>query len=706
MTLPGGRPPHVDPEMQHPRCVLQLLRKHFARYTPEMVQEICGVPREQFLAVAEALCANSGRERTGAIAYAVGWTQHTVGVQIIRAAAIVQLLLGNIGRPGGGILALRGHANIQGSTDIPTLYNILPSYIPMPHPQGHATLEEFVAKNSPRQGAWGDLQAYTTSLLKAWWGEHATAENDFCFGHLPRINGDHSVYPTMLRMIEGTCRGYFLVGENPAVGNANARVQRHALASLDWLVVRDTNEIESAAFWYDSPEIESGETRTEDIATEVFFLPAAAHTEKDGCFTNTQRLLQWREKAVEPPGDCRSDLQWIHDLGQRIRRKLRPSTDPRDRPVLELTWNYPTHGPNGEPAADAVLQEINGRHADGAFVSKYQELKDDGSTTCGSWLHAGIYADGVNQAARRRPHTEQDWVAREWGWAWPADTPSALQPRLGRPRRAAVVRAQALRLVGRGRGRVDRPRPRRLPAGQGAGLRARAGRDGHGRDPRHRALHRPPRRPRLAVGAVRARRRPRADALRAARVAVRQPAVRPEREPAAPDVPRPRQPVQPERRRARGRGLPLRHDHPPPHRAPHRGGDVADRHVPLGAPAGDVLRGRAGARRRARARARRLGDARDRARGDRGPGARHRPDAPAAGHGPRRAPDRRALPLGAPRPRDRRRGQRAHLARAGLQRPHLGVQDADVRHRARPPASRPELTAFVAGYRRRAGVAS
>jgi formate dehydrogenase major subunit len=422
MTLPGGRPPHVDPTMQDPRCVLQLLRKHFARYTPEMVHEICGVPPEQFLAVAEALCDNSGRERTSALAYAVGWTHHTTGVQIIRAAAIVQLLLGNIGRPGGGILALRGHANIQGSTDIPTLYNILPSYIPMPHPQGHATLEEFVAKNSPRQGGWAELQAYTTSLLKAWWGEHATAENDFCFGYLPRINGDHSVYPTMVRMIQGKCRGYFLVGENPAVGSANARLQRHALASLDWLVVRDTNEIESAAFWYDSPEIESGEMRTEDIATEVFFLPAAAHTEKDGCFTNTQRLLQWREKAVEPPGDCRSDLHWVHDLGQRIRRKLRASTDPRDRPILELTWNYPTQGPYGEPIADAVLQEINGRHADGTFVAKYQELKDDGSTTCGSWLHAGIYQDGVNQPARRRPHTEQDWVAREWGWAWPADT--------------------------------------------------------------------------------------------------------------------------------------------------------------------------------------------------------------------------------------------------------------------------------------------
>jgi formate dehydrogenase major subunit len=422
MKLPGGRPPHVDMEMEHERCVLQLVKRHFRRYTPELVEEVCGVPKEQFLAVAEALCDNSGPERTAAICYAVGWTQHTIGVQIIRAASIIQLLLGNIGRPGGGVLALRGHANIQGSTDIPTLYNILPSYIPMPHPQGHATLAEFVDKNGPDTGAWGELKSYMTSLLKAWWGEHATADNDFCFGHLPRINGDHSVYPTMLRMIDGQCKGYMLVGENPAVGNANAKLQRTALASLDWLVVRDTNEIESAAFWYDSPEIDAGETRPEDIRTEVFFLPAAAHTEKEGCFTNTQRLLQWRDKAVEPPDDCRSDLHWIYDLGQRIRRKLRDSTDPRDRPILELTWNYPTQGPYGEPMADAVLQEINGRHADGSFVAKYQELKDDGSTTCGSWLHAGIYKDATNQAARRKPHTQQDWVAREWGWAWPADT--------------------------------------------------------------------------------------------------------------------------------------------------------------------------------------------------------------------------------------------------------------------------------------------
>jgi formate dehydrogenase major subunit len=408
--------------MQHPRCVLQTLRRHFSRYTPEMVEEVCGVPREQFLKVAEALCENSGRERTSAICYAVGWTQHTTGVQIIRTASIIQLLLGNIGRPGGGILALRGHANIQGSTDIPTLYDILPGYIPMPHPQSHPSLAKFAELNGPHTGVWGDLDAYMTSLLKAWWGDKATQETDYCFDDLPRIDGDHSVYPTMLRMTRRECRGFFAVGQNPVVGSVNSRLQRKALASLDWLVVRDLVETETASFWYDSAEIEAGEIRPDDIGTEVFFLPAAAHTEKDGTFTNTQRLLQWHHKAVEPPGDCRSELHWIYHLGRRIRERLADSTDPKDRPILDLLWDYPLQGPQDEPDAEAVLQEINGRKADGSFVSRYQELKADGSTACGSWIHAGIYKDGVNQTARRKPHTEQNWIAPEWGWAWPANT--------------------------------------------------------------------------------------------------------------------------------------------------------------------------------------------------------------------------------------------------------------------------------------------
>ena len=421
MRLEHGEPPQEDWTLQHPDCVFQILKRHFARYTPELVEEVCGVPREQFLRVAETLCRNSGRERTGAICYAVGWTHHTVGVQIIRAASIVQLLLGNVGRPGGGVLALRGHANIQGSTDIPTLYDILPGYIPMPHPTARDELATFVERNGPDTGAWGSLDAYAVSLLKAWWGDAATAENQFAFPYLPRIDGDHSHYQMMLRMLDGRTRGFVVIGQNPAVGSANASLMRRALGKLEWLVVRDVAEIETAAFWHDSPEIEAGETRPEEIGTEVFLLPAAAHTEKDGTFTNTQRLLQWHFKAVEPPGDCRSDLWFAYHLGRRVRERLAGSTLRRDRPLLDLTWDYPLQGPHDEPDAEAVLQEVNGRHADGRPVARYQELSADGSTSCGSWIHAGIYADGVNQTARKKPGREQNWIAPEWGWAWPAN---------------------------------------------------------------------------------------------------------------------------------------------------------------------------------------------------------------------------------------------------------------------------------------------
>jgi formate dehydrogenase major subunit len=421
MKLEHGEPPEEDWTLEHPNCVFQILKRHFARYTPEVVEEICGVPREHLLQVAETLCRNSGRERTGAICYAVGWTQHTHGVQNIRAAAIIQLLLGNIGRPGGGILALRGHANIQGSTDIPTLYDILPGYIPMPHPTSEDDLDRFVELNGPDTGAWGSLRSYVVSLLKAWWGEAATPENNFAYPYLPRIDGDHSHYPMMLRMIDRETRGFIVIGQNPVVGSANSSLQRRALANLDWLVVRDTNEIETAAFWYDSPEIDTGETRPEDIGTEVFFMPAAAYTEKDGTFTNTQRLLQWHFKAVDPPQDCRSDLWFTHQLGRRVREKLSGSHDQKDRPILDLVWDYPTQGPHEEPDAETIMQEVGGRHADGTFISSYQELKDDGATTCGSWIHAGIYAGGENQTARKKPGNEQNWIAPEWGWAWPGD---------------------------------------------------------------------------------------------------------------------------------------------------------------------------------------------------------------------------------------------------------------------------------------------
>ncbi|NUP74503.1 MAG: formate dehydrogenase, partial [Sinomonas sp.] len=265
------------------------------------------------------------------------------------------------------------------------------------------------------------MRAYTVSLLKAWWADAATSENDFCFDYLPRITGSHSTYDTVMAQLDGTCRGYFLYGENPAVGSANAHLQRKGMAALDWLVVRDFSLIESATWWKDGPEIENGELRTEDIATEVFFFPAAAHTEKAGSFTNTNRLLQWRDQAVEPEADRRSDLWFTWHLGNRIRELLGQSQDPADRPVLDLTWDYPTIGSQAEPDAEAVLAEINGSAADGSPLSAYTELKDDGSTTCGCWIYCGCRADGVNQAARRKAHTEQGVSSLEWGWAWPAN---------------------------------------------------------------------------------------------------------------------------------------------------------------------------------------------------------------------------------------------------------------------------------------------
>ncbi|QFG21154.1 molybdopterin-dependent oxidoreductase [Actinomadura sp. WMMB 499] len=415
----GEGEPERDPTLRHPRCVFQVLKRHFSRYTPEMVERITGVPADRFLEVCRLLTDNSGRDRTTAFAYAVGWTQHTVGVQYIRTASILQTLLGNMGRPGGGILALRGHASIQGSTDIPTLYNLLPGYIPMPHAHPDLDLERFVEGESAKKGFWGDMRSYFVSLLKAYWGDAATADNDYRFDYLPRLTGSHSTYETAMAQIDGVCKGYFLMGENPAVGSANAKVQRLGMANLDWLVVRDFSLIESATWWRDGPEIESGELRTEDIGTEVFFLPAAAHTEKEGSFTNTQRMLQWHHRAVEPAGDARSDLWFMYHLGRIIRAKLAGSTDEMDRPLLDLTWDYPTHGDLGEPDAEAVLAEINGFDGDGNPLSSYTELEDDGSTSCGCWIYAGCYADGVNQPARRKPGGDQSWVAPEWGWAWP-----------------------------------------------------------------------------------------------------------------------------------------------------------------------------------------------------------------------------------------------------------------------------------------------
>jgi formate dehydrogenase major subunit len=418
--LRHGEPPSEDPALTHPRCVFQILKRHYARYTPEFVAETCGVSVDDFLYVCEALAQSSGRERTSAFCYAVGWTQHTVGVQYIRAAAIIQQLLGNMGRPGGGIVALRGHASIQGSTDIPTLYNILPGYLPMPHTEEYGGFDNYMKANAAPTGWWGNFRNYWVSLMVAYFGPHASDDNDYLFEKLPRIDQDNSAYWTLEQMLEGKVKGYIVAGENPAVGNANGKAHRLGFSKLDWMVVRDVVEIESASWWYDSPEIETGELKTDEIATEVFFLPAATHTEKDGSFTNTQRLLQWHWQATEPKQDCRSELWFYFHLGRMLKARLKDSQEPRDELVQLLNWDYPTHSAIQEPDAEAVLKEIGGYEAQTRKpLSGYKELKDDGTTACGCWIYSGCYQDGVNQPARKKPHWEQNYIAPEWAWAWP-----------------------------------------------------------------------------------------------------------------------------------------------------------------------------------------------------------------------------------------------------------------------------------------------
>jgi formate dehydrogenase major subunit len=289
----------------------------------------------------------------------------------------------------------------------------------MPTP-AHSSLAAYIEsiRGDKQKGFWRNADTYVVSLLKEYWGDAATQDNDFCFDYLPRINGDHGTYRTVMDMVDGKVFGYFLLGQNPAVGSAHGRLQRLGMANLDWLVVRDLTMIDSATFWKDAPEIETGEIVPQQCRTEVFFFPAASHVEKEGTFTQTQRMLQWREKAVEPAGDQRSELWFFYHLGRRIKQRLAGSTDERDRPVLDLAWDYETHG--DEPSAEDVLRHINGHDlTTGRVVNGYLELKADGTTSCGCWIYSGVYADGVNQAARRKSRFEQDLYALEWGWVWP-----------------------------------------------------------------------------------------------------------------------------------------------------------------------------------------------------------------------------------------------------------------------------------------------
>jgi formate dehydrogenase major subunit len=418
-------PAPQDRTLQHPNCVYQIMGRHYARYTPEMVERITGCPRDTFVKIAETLVRNSGRERTGAFCYAVAWTHHTTGVQIIRAAAIIQALLGNTGRPGGGILALRGHCSIQGSTDIPTLYNMLPTYLPQPQAnKNHASFADYLKDETTPTGWWHNFPKYAVSMLRAWYGANATADNSWGYAWLPKIVGDHSQLPMTLAMRDGLIRGMLFLGQNPVIGGSNSRLIERGLANLEWMVVRDITETETAGFWRSGQRVRNGEVRPQDIRTEVFLMPASLAGEKAGSFTNTHRLIQWHDKVIDGPGDSRSETWFVYHLGRRLKELYADSDRSEDVPIQKLTWDYPIVDDQGEISVEAVLKEMNGYTWPGRRqIESFQELKDDGSTACGAWLYCGIFPKDEHNRARARcadgpggPGTHLDW-----GFAWPAN---------------------------------------------------------------------------------------------------------------------------------------------------------------------------------------------------------------------------------------------------------------------------------------------
>ena len=431
--LDGEGNPKRDLTLKDPNSVFQLLRRQYSRYTPEMVEKVCGIPKAKFVEASKLFCENSGREKTGTITYALNLTQHTNGVENIRALCMLQLLLGNIGRPGGGVTALRGHANVQGATDLELLYHELPGYMAMPLRDLHPDLKTYLEKETPKGGFWTNKPKFFVSLLKAFYGDAATKENEFGYQWLPkRASADaYSHQHIFVDMYNGVIKGFLADGQNPAVGGPNAKLARDAMQKLDWLVVVDVFLHETAEMWQ-APGVDP-----KNVKTEVFFLPAAPAAEKDGSLTNTMRLIQWHEAAVKPPGDVRTDADFICTLAARVKKLYAGSKKERDQGFLAANFKYGEHPEH--PEMVEVLKEINGvateeiKDKDGKVVYKkgqplntFAHLTDDGKTTSGCWIYTGVTVEGpdgklVNRAAGRKPADDKDYLGHGWGFAWPAN---------------------------------------------------------------------------------------------------------------------------------------------------------------------------------------------------------------------------------------------------------------------------------------------
>jgi formate dehydrogenase major subunit len=438
---PATLPPNVayDPSLQHPRCVFQLLKKQYSRYTPEMVERITGIPKQQFLKAADlftSIRTDGDMTKVGTVIYALGWTQHTVGTQIIRSAAMLQLLLGNVGRSGGGVNALRGHSNIQGATDMAGVFDILPGYLKMPSPDD-VDFATYLKRTTPTASKpsewdsynyWSNTSKFAVSFLKALYGDAAQKDTDWAFQYLPKIDRKYSWVEIWDDMLSGRIKGLFAFGMNGVQIGPNTKKNIEALKKADWLVVGEIYPDETSEFWR-SPGTTPDEMAR--IQTTVYRLPCAGFAEKDGNFVNSARWLQWKNAALPPPGDARLDQDIVAQIFLKVRELYQKDGGAFPDPILKLRWPYtiPAH-----PALAEVAREINGQAlADitdptgqaikaGQQVPGFAWLKDDGTTLCGNWLYSGSWTEAGNQTARRGTDDPSGLgIYPTWAWSWPAN---------------------------------------------------------------------------------------------------------------------------------------------------------------------------------------------------------------------------------------------------------------------------------------------
>jgi len=441
-----------DPTMQDPHCVFQLLKKHYARYTPELVSRITGTPIDKLLAVYEAYTATGAVGKAGTIMYAMGWTQHTVGVQNIRTMSIIQLLLGNMGVTGGGVNALRGEANVQGSTDHALLFHILPGYLKTPV-ASLPTLAAYNAKFTPATKEenslnwWSNYPKYSASLLRSLYGHEVSLEE--AYAYLPKLDdgANYSWLTLFDRMYNGDFEGFFAWGQNPACSGPSSNKTRAALGRLDWMVNVNLFDNETGSFWRAPGQDPS------KIKTEVFMLPCAASIEKEGSITNSGRWMQWRYKAVNPPGEARPDGEIISELHYRLKDLYAAEGGPLAGAITQLSWDYGPKNAAGRIRhldTQMIAREINGYFLEdveikgtvykkGSLVPSFALLQDDGSTSSGNWLYCNSCTEKGNQATRRGSVDKSGvGLYSDWAWCWPVNrriiyNGASVDPESGQP---------------------------------------------------------------------------------------------------------------------------------------------------------------------------------------------------------------------------------------------------------------------------------